>query len=98
MNDKIDKLKKSRIFLLQQISELSPEQLNKIPDKFNNNIIWNLTHLLCAQQGLCYLRGGQPALIPEKYIAPFTTNTKPERFITIEEIEEVKQLFVSTID
>jgi len=98
MDKRIDKIKKFRLFLLEQIKGLTDEQLNKIPNGFNNNIIWNLTHLICAQQGICYLRAGQAALVPDKYIAPFFTNTKPERFISRQEIEEISGLFISTID
>src|SRR5437762_2510907 len=98
MDKRIDKIKKFRLFLLEQIKELTDEQLNKIPHGYNNNIIWNLTHLICAQQGICYLRAGQAALVPDKYIAPFFTNTKPERFISRQETEEISGLFISTID
>jgi len=95
---RIDKIKKIRMFLIEQITDLTDEQLNKIPAGYNNNIIWNLAHLICAQQGLCYLRGGQQAIVPDKYIAPFFTNTKPERTIATEEIHEIKKLFLDTID
>jgi DinB superfamily len=98
MDNRIEKIKKIRLFLIDQIKGLSAEQLNKIPDSFNNNIIWNLTHLIGAQQGICYLRAGQPAIAPDKYIAPFFTNTKPESVIEKKEIEEIKSLFIDTID
>lgn len=98
MDSRIEKIKKVRSFLLDQLNELSDEQMNKIYTGFNNNIIWNLAHLICAQQGICYLRAGQKAIVPEKYIAPFFTNTKPERIIDKAEIAEIKLLFISTID
>lgn len=98
MDKRIDKIKKTRQFLLEQIAELTAEQLNKIPEGFNNNIIWNLTHLICSQQGICYLRGGQQVIVPDKFIAPFFTNTKPERIIEKEEIQQIKNLFITTID
>lgn len=98
MDNRIEKIKKVRTFLLDQLVGLSDEQLNRIPDGFNNNIIWNLTHLICAQQGICYLRAGQKAIVAEKYISPFFTNTKPDRFIQGDEISEIKSLFVDTID
>jgi hypothetical protein len=98
MDNRIEKIKKVRTFLLNQINGLSDEQLNKIPDGFSNNIIWNLTHLICAQQGICYLRAGKTAAVPEKYIVPFFTNTKPDRLIDKEEIAEIKLLFIDTID
>ena len=98
MFNKIEKIKKVRLFLLNQVEGLSDDQLNKVPEGFNNNIIWNLAHVIGAQQGICYLRAGQAATIPDKYIAPFFTNTKPGRTIEKEEIEEIKRLFIDTID
>lgn len=98
MDSRIDKLKKIRQFILKQISELTDEQLNEIPPNFNNNIAWNLAHMMCAQQGICYLRSGNAAVIDEKFIAPFFTNTKPERSLSAAEIAEIKTLFISTID
>ena len=97
MNKIIAKILKVREFTMAQIADLTDNALNRIPDGFNNNIIWNLTHLICAQQGICYLRAGQQALVPAKYIAPFSTNTKPERTIEEEEIREIKTLFIDTI-
>lgn len=83
---------------MEQIEGLTAEQLNQVPDGYNNNIIWNLAHLICAQQGICYLRGGQAAIVPEKYITPFFTNTRPAGFLDDAEIAEIKRLFISTID
>jgi hypothetical protein len=51
-------IKKTRTSLLNMISGLSLEQINKVPEGFNNNIIWNLGHLVSAQQGICYSRSG----------------------------------------
>jgi hypothetical protein len=42
MDGRIEKIKKVRRFLMSQIEGLSDEQLNKPPDGFNNNVIWNL--------------------------------------------------------
>ncbi|MFT3750223.1 MAG: DinB family protein [Agriterribacter sp.] len=98
MDTRIEKIKKMRAFLISQIAALTIEQLNTIPGGFNNNIIWNITHLICAQQGICYVRSGQEAIVPGKFIAPFFTGTKPERYIDPNEIQEIKSLFISTID
>lgn len=98
MNNTIKKIKSVRTFLLSQIAELTTEQLNKIPEGYNNNIIWNLAHLVCAQQSICYLRAAQPVIIDQKYIKPFTTNTKPAEFINKAEIEKIKKIFTDSID
>ena len=98
MDKRIEKIKQFREFLLDRITELTPEQLNKIPEGYNNNIIWNLAHLICAEQSICYLRSGQHITVAEKYFAPYKTGTKPDAFIDKQEIETIKKLFISSID
>ncbi len=98
MDKRIEKIKIFRRFLLTQIIELTDEQLNKIPEGYNNNIIWNLGHLICAQQSICYIRAGQPIIVNNKYFSPYLTNTKPNTFINGQEIENIKKLLISSID
>ena len=47
-------LKLTRQYLLNDIKDLTVEQLNEVPAGFNNNIIWNVAHMLATQQGICY--------------------------------------------
>ena len=98
MDKRIEKIKKVRQFLLKQIAELTPKQLNEIPEGYNNNIIWNLCHLICAQQSICYVRAAQPITVNEKYFLPYTTNTKPGAYIYAQEIESIKELFINSVD
>ncbi len=84
--------------LLESIASLSAEQLNKTPAGFNNNIIWNLAHMIAAQQGVCYKRGGHPMLIDEATFEHFKPGTVPPPFVTEEQINHYKNLLLSTID
>jgi hypothetical protein len=97
MDRKIEKIKKIREFLLDQIAGLTAGQLNKIPEGFNNNIIWNLGHMICAEQTICYFRAGQPFTVDEKYISLYKTTTRPVGFVDEHEIEKIKELLISTI-
>ena len=54
MTTVIDILRQPRIKILEELQNFSLEQLNDIPAGFNNNIIWNLGHMIAAQQGVCY--------------------------------------------
>lgn len=98
MNKQIERVKKIRIFLLDVIKDLTVNQLNEIPAGFNNNIIWNLGHLVAAQQGISYARCGQPVFVPAKYMALYKTGTKPEQFVDPDEVEEVKLLLLSSLN
>lgn len=98
MKDKIDSIKATRKFLIEFVKDLSSDEFNKVPAGFNNNIIWNLGHLVAAQQGICYTRAGLTPPVPEKFILEFKPGTKPERTYKENEIEEVIQMLFDTLD
>lgn len=98
MDGRIEKLMKFRQFLLEQLKELTVEEFNQIPAGFNNNIIWNIAHMTCAQQSLFYTRSGQQPVIAGKFITPFLTDTKPEMAVNPDGIKEIKENFLSVID
>ncbi len=43
-----------RTYLIRSVSKLSNEQWLTIPDGFDNNIAWNIGHIITAQMGLIY--------------------------------------------
>lgn len=98
MNIQIERLKLTRLFLLENIKDLTAVELNKIPAGFNNNIIWNLGHMVAAQQGLAYVRAGLKPVLDEKLIAQFRTGTKPAQPLNENEIQEIKAQFISSLD
>ncbi len=98
MLHQLDTIRKTRVFLLNLVKDLSLAQWNEIPSGYNNNIAWNLAHLVASQQGLCYTRSGNPVVIDEKFVAAYKSGSKPERDLSTEEVEEIKHLFFSTLD
>ncbi|MGI4875083.1 MAG: DinB family protein [Janthinobacterium lividum] len=96
--NQVAKIQGFRQFLLARISGLTTAQLNEIPPGYNNNIIWNITHLTSALQSLCYVRAGLPIAIDERYFTPFLPGTKPERVMDEPEIELVKTMFITSVD
>src|SRR3954469_18424275 len=94
----IEFIKGPRTFILSLIENLNAEQLNYIPQGFNNNIIWNLAHLISGQQGICYTRAGLDITVDDKYYTPFRPETKPERFIEADEIALIKDLMLTSLD
>lgn len=91
-------LKTSRENTLALIEKLSDEQLNLIPEKFNNNLIWNLGHLVVTQQLLCYKLSGLACAVSEEMIQRFRKGTKPEADVSREEIELIKQYSLSLVE
>ncbi|MDP3469994.1 MAG: DinB family protein [Daejeonella sp.] len=98
MNPKIDLIRKTRTKALELISGLSVPELNKIPEGFNNNIIWNLGHLIAAQEGIFYLRGNLELNIEQGFFNSFKNGSRPEREINGVEIEKIKSLLFSSLD
>jgi hypothetical protein len=94
----LNTIRVTRKHLLHLIEGLTPEQLNQVPAGFNNNIIWNVAHLISAQQGICYTRAGAPITVDDKFYSPYRPDTKPNGFIDSAEIEVIKELLITTID
>ncbi|MFH4966680.1 DinB family protein [Gaetbulibacter sp. M240] len=93
-----DVFKNIRPYYLQYLENCSLETLNKIPDGYNNNMIWNIGHALVTTQMLCYGLSGQPLKISEDLVSKYRKGTKPEGDVTQAEVDEIKTLFGTTID
>ena len=98
IDGRIEKIKHLRMFLLSRIEELTTEQLNTIPAGFSNNIVWNLAHLVAAQQSICYMRAGVAPVVAEQYITTYMPGTKPQQPVDEETIATIKELLISSID
>jgi hypothetical protein len=98
MNKNLDKIKNFRLYLLKQIENLTTDQLNHIPPGYSNNIIWNLAHLVAAQQNLCYVRAGLPVAVEDKYFTPYMPGTKPDGFVDQDDIKSIKELLTASLD
>lgn len=98
MLKQIEILFKPRIELFKLISGLSIEQLNTVPAGYNNNIAWNLAHIVAAQQGVCYVRAGLKTIIPDEFYQAHKPETKPVKLYDAADIEHIRQLSLSTIE
>jgi hypothetical protein len=88
----------SRKVLSQFIENFSLDQLNKIPDGFNNNLIWNIAHIVVTQQRLVYKFSGLPMRISDEIFEKYKGGTKPNGAVSQAEVEEIKSLLFETID
>lgn len=83
---------------LKSVQTLSIEQLNKIPEGHNNNIIWHIGHMMASQQILCYGRSGVELHLPTDFIDKYRKGTSPKGWVKLVSIEEIKPLFLSTAE
>src|SRR3954470_1526889 len=98
MNKGHDFIRKARITLTNIAKEINIEQLNEVPAGFNNNIIWNMGHLIATHQSVCYRKAGIDTVVDADLVNMYAPGTHPERFITEEEVERILDLFVTTLD
>jgi hypothetical protein len=94
----IPNLKKIRQFTLSTIEGLTEDQFNKIHNGYNNNIIWNVAHMIAAEQGVCYLRAGVKTHISEEFYESYKPGSKPVKHIPLQEIEEIKLLLIKSLE
>lgn len=98
MNKQIEIIRKTRNYLLELIKDLSIEELNTVPAGFNNNIIWNLGHLIAAQQGVCYKRAGLDTVVEPAFFDAYKSGSRPGDGVDAAGAEEIKQLLGSSLD
>jgi len=97
MSYSLEILKVTRNNIIKDIANLSVEQFNVVPKGFNNNIIWNVAHLVATQQLLVYGLSGTPFVVPKEIIDLYRKGTAPTEVVGKEQIEEYKSLLISTI-
>jgi len=66
--------------------ELTPEQMNKIPEGFRNNIAWHIGHIVVSTEALCYVRSGVNPAKNIPHIADYQNGSVPKSVISAEEI------------
>ncbi len=98
MEKEFETIRKTRNFLRGLIDNLTTQQLNKIPEGFNNNIVWNFVHIVAAQEGVCYRRGGLPLNISDALFEKYKPGSKPAGFVNEDELNEAKSLMNTTVD
>ncbi|KJD31252.1 hypothetical protein PK35_15570 [Tamlana nanhaiensis] len=79
------------------IEENTLEDLNKIPEGFNNNVIWNIAHIIVTEQLLVYKLSGLEVSVSNEMINKYRKDTKPDGAISQHEVNEIKNLLISTI-
>nr|WP_199001078.1 DinB family protein [Flavobacterium sp. ASV13] len=98
MNSVFEVQKTIREIFLKVLDNHSLEQLNKIPQGFSNNLIWNIAHCISSQQVLIYKLSGLPTMVSEEFIAKYRKGTKPEGDVSQVEVDEIRSLLLTTLE
>lgn len=98
MHQTFDIAKASRKVLSQFLENYTLEQLNKMAPGFNNNLIWNIAHIVVTQQRLVYKFSGVPMIISDELFEKYKGGTKPSHDVRQAEVDEIRSLLFETID
>ncbi|WP_300566167.1 DinB family protein [Flavobacterium sp.] len=88
----------SRNVLLKFLENHTLEELNRIPEGFANNLIWNIGHIVVVQQMLVYKLSGLNMMVSDEMVEKYKRGSKPEDKVSHEEVDEIKELLFSTLE
>ncbi len=89
---------KNRKILHQFLTETPREQLFEIPVGFNNNIWWNIVHVVVTQQLLVYKMSNLQMRIDDEMVEAYRKGTFPKGEVSDEEFKKVEALLFSTVE
>lgn len=98
MKTQINILKATRQNILKAIDGLSLEALNTIPKGFNNNIIWNATHVVVTQQLLCYKLSGNKMRVSDEIVSAYKKGSTPTGPVSAEHVAQTIAWLSESID
>ena len=88
----------TRRWVAQFLEDHTLEQLNKIPEGFSNNLIWNIGHIIVTHQLLIYKLSGLPIMVSDEMVEKYRKGTTPETDATQEEVDVLKSLLHKAIN
>ncbi len=88
----------TRFHMLRELEGLSHEDMLSIPEGRDDNVLWNVGHLLCSLSRLTYVFSGYPLPIPEHYLQLFGKNTNALDWQETPNVDEVLAYFNSVPD
>ena len=98
MTTQLNILKATRKNILKAIDGLSLEALNTIPKGFNNNIIWNMTHVVVTQQLLCYKLSCNKMRLPNEIVTAYKKGSEPAESVSAEHVAQTVTWLSDSID
>ncbi len=88
----------SRKMYIEYFDNYSLEQLNRIPLGLNNNLIWNIGHIVVAQQSLIYRLSNLEMYITEDLFDLYKPGSRPIQNSTQEEVNALKDLLLLLVE
>lgn len=90
--------RQNRKILYRFLTKLTDFELFTIPKGFNNNIWWNIAHVVVTQQKLIYGLSALPLNISQELVEKYQKGTAPQGNPSKAEVEEIKKLLFELPD
>lgn len=100
INTSLELMRQTRINYLQFVKDFSIDQLNRIPDGFNNNLAWNFGHIVVTLPLLTYGLSGLPLPMDMTFVNFYRRGTRPETNIDAVEwrlLQEISEQSISQV-
>ncbi|MEO9512321.1 MAG: DinB family protein [Flavobacteriaceae bacterium] len=98
MDKLFDVILKNRRMLHHHLLNIPKEDLYTIPKGFNNNIWWNIAHVVVTTQILVYKFSDLDFTIEEELVNKYRKGTFPEGEPSEEEVEKISKYLFSTVE
>ena len=85
----IENILSTRRRIIDRVSLIEDAEFVKMPPPWSNNVLWQLGHIVTAQQVLCYKNANVPILIPEYFIPAFKKGSSPKDWVETPSTKEV---------
>jgi hypothetical protein len=82
----LNKLEEDRRLLLERTKDLTVDQYNVIPPGFNNNIIWNMGHILVVSESLLFQNSPYQRPVHEFMKSRFEKGSMPDGMVGEDDI------------
>lgn len=93
----LDLLELSRKNFVRLLDNYSIDQINKIPEGFSNNLIWNFGHVVVVQQLLQYGLSGLELVVDQNLVQKYKKGSAPESYVNQEEYELLKSISIKAV-
>jgi len=93
----IEALRQTRHNLLKTVEAYTIDEMNVVPEGFNNSLLWNLGHVWVTQKMLHYGLSGLPLNIEDELVNQFRKGSKA--IVWKEEtLSRIKSDFITSVD
>lgn len=93
----LELMRQTRINYMHLVKDLSIDQLNRIPDGFNNNLAWNYGHIVVTLPLLTYGLSGLPLPVDAEIVSLYRRGSRPDAPVDEEGWRQLQSLSEQTL-